>query len=128
MERKAGKKNLKLLHEYESSLISLKTQVKEFKRTIEVLENQVCAKTEEVAKLENEVLRARAENIETNHKLKEHQAINGSSKLSELLKIQRSANIKLGLGYENGESFKVAPPEPSQFVKQSTVPLKAMKL
>ncbi|WP_193450545.1 hypothetical protein, partial [Streptomyces plicatus] len=82
MERKTSKKNMKLLHESESTAIALKTQVEEYKRTIEVLEIQISTKTEEVVKLENEILGARAENIKIHQKLKEFQAINGTLKLN----------------------------------------------
>ncbi|WP_274923092.1 hypothetical protein, partial [Streptomyces clavifer] len=127
MERKTSKKTLKLLHESESSAIALKTQVEEYKRTIEVLELQISTKTEEVVKLENEILGARAENTKINQKLKEFQAINGTLKLNELLKVQRPAHIRFGLGFENGESSKTAPPEKIKFVKKVTAPSKDVK-
>lgn len=82
-------------------------------------------------KLENEILGARAENLKLNQKLKVLQAINGTMKLNNLLKVQRPPHIRFGLGYETGESSKVAPPEkttaPPKFVKQTATPSKAVK-
>ncbi|KAJ8642886.1 hypothetical protein MRB53_004634 [Persea americana] len=120
MERKTGKKNLKRLHEFESSVITLKTQVEEYKRTVEVLENQISVKTEEVVKLEIKITGARAENLELNKKLKALETIEGTMKLNEILKVQRPSHYKFGLGYEIGESSMSAP----KSVKQNAKPLK----
>ena len=126
-ERKTSKKNLKLLHESESSIISLKTQVEEYKRMVEVLENQISIKKEEAMKLETEIARAKAENLENSKKLKALQAIEGTIKLNELLKVQRPAHLRIGQGFENGESSRSAPPEKKEFVKQVTAPSNSMK-
>ncbi|KAJ8629781.1 hypothetical protein MRB53_023104 [Persea americana] len=120
MERKTGKKNLKRLHESESSVITLKPQVEEYKRTVEVLENQISVKTEEVVKLEIEITGARVENLKLNEKLKALEAIEGTVKLNEILKVQRPSHYKFGLGYEIGESSMSAP----KSVKQNANPLK----
>ncbi|KAJ8619228.1 hypothetical protein MRB53_015414 [Persea americana] len=123
MERKTGKKNLKRLHESESSVITLKTQVEEYKRTVEVVENQINVKTEEVVKLEIEITRARAENLKLNEKLKAFEAIEATMKLNEILKVQRPSHYKFGLGYEIGESSLSAP----KFVKQNAKTPKVLK-
>ncbi|KAJ8620365.1 hypothetical protein MRB53_028894 [Persea americana] len=120
VERKTGKKTLKRLHESESSVITLKTQVEEYKRIVEVLENQIGVKTEEVVKLEIEITGARVENLKLNEKLKELEAIEGTMKLNEILKVQRPSHYKFGLGYEIGESSMSAP----KSVKQNANPLK----
>ncbi|KAJ8636298.1 hypothetical protein MRB53_010565 [Persea americana] len=120
MERKTSKKNLKRLHEFESSVITLKPQVEEYKRTVEVLKNQISVKTEEVVKLEIKITGARAENLELNKKLKALEAIEGTMKLNEILKVQRPSHYKFGLGYEIGESSMSAP----KSVKQNANPLK----
>ncbi|XXG85802.1 hypothetical protein AAC387_Pa11g0820 [Persea americana] len=123
MERKIGKKNLKCLHESESSVITLKAQVEEYKRIVEVLENQISVKIEEVVKLEIEITGARAENLKLNEKLKALEAIEGTMKLNEILKVQRPSHYKFGLGYEIGESSMSAP----KSVKQNVNPLKVLK-
>ncbi|KAJ8617177.1 hypothetical protein MRB53_013363 [Persea americana] len=101
IETKKHKKTANKLEEAENLLLSAKGEMEEDKRIIEELEAQVVLKTEECSKLKEQVTILHAQVDELSQKIKVYQ---GSSKLDNLLNMQRPCHIKLGLGYEHGET------------------------
>ncbi|KAJ8644712.1 hypothetical protein MRB53_006460 [Persea americana] len=101
VETKKHKKTAKKLEEAESLLMSAKGEMEEDKQIIEELEAQVVLKIEECSKLEEQVTILHAQVDELSQKIKVYQ---GSSKLDDLLNMQRPCHIKFGLGYEHGET------------------------
>ncbi|KAJ8628453.1 hypothetical protein MRB53_021760 [Persea americana] len=101
IETKKHKKTANKLKEAENLLLLPKGEMEEDKRIIEELEAQVVLKTEECSKLKEQVTIFHAQVDELSQKIKVYQ---GSSKLDNLLNMQRPCHIKLGLGYEHGET------------------------
>ncbi|KAJ8628091.1 hypothetical protein MRB53_021398 [Persea americana] len=101
IETKKHKKTANKLEEAENLLLSAKGEMEEDKRIIEELEAQVVLKTEKCSKLKEQVTILHAQVDELSQKIKVYQ---GSSKLDNLLNMQRPCHIKLGLGYEHGET------------------------
>ena len=90
-------------------IISLKVQVEEMWKIIEDLEEQLTTKVEYYSKLEAEITGLSLQLEEMSHKISEYHKLKGGSlKLDEMLKSQRSPNIKFGLGFEEGQTSKDA--------------------
>ena len=77
------------------------------RKTIEDHEEQITTKVEYCSKLEAEITRLNLQLEEMSHKISEYHKVKGGSlRINEILKKQRSPNIKFGLGNEEGKTSK----------------------
>ena len=77
------------------------------RKTTKDIEEQITTKVEYCSKLEAKITGLSLQLEEMSYKIsKYHKLKGGSLKLDEMLKNQRSPNIKIGLGFEEGKTSK----------------------
>jgi hypothetical protein len=103
--RSDEKENVKVDYEIRNNfetIVHLKTQIEEAKRTEELLKNQINEKEESCCKLEDEIVDLRKK-VENSNKL-----LNSSLILDEILESQRSPYDKSGLGCKGEDTHAEA--------------------